>query len=356
MSTQHLYRGALAVTVALLFSQQTSAQIIASDNASDPAYAEGWFVGTDGGAGFSEWLGSGSYGTESIMEIDVDSPEPDNDLGGPAFRIASGGGPSAGYAINRYFDVPMQAGQTFKIDYDAYPIKPTEVDQKGRDILIGFESAGGERFSLYGYYYNDFGFEFGSEFWGLNAATANNNLAGGASLPDDPLNGINWRTPYSTADASDGFTLILDLVTIDTYRVRIIDDNVTKLDVSGQLFNEPEVAGQGLERIVLYGSETSAGSTPPGAVLYFNNMSISVTDAGVAGDFDGDGDVDGADFLLWQRGGSPNPLSQADLATWRNNFGAAAATVSASVPEPSSAMLAALAVLSGGVLMCTRKK
>lgn len=43
------------------------------------------------------------------------------------------------------------------------------------------------------------------------------------------------------------------------------------------------------------------------------------------GNFDGDalpaGDVDGHDFLQWQRGNSPTPLSAADLATWKDNYG-----------------------------------
>ncbi|MCA9235194.1 MAG: hypothetical protein KDA44_06970, partial [Planctomycetales bacterium] len=39
------------------------------------------------------------------------------------------------------------------------------------------------------------------------------------------------------------------------------------------------------------------------------------------GDFDEDGDVDGGDFLAWQRGNSPTPLSADDLAAWQANFG-----------------------------------
>ena len=39
------------------------------------------------------------------------------------------------------------------------------------------------------------------------------------------------------------------------------------------------------------------------------------------GDFDRDGDVDGNDFLIWQLGGSPVPLSASDLTDWATNFG-----------------------------------
>jgi hypothetical protein len=66
------------------------------------------------------------------------------------------------------------------------------------------------------------------------------------------------------------------------------------------------------------------------------------------GDFDGDGDVDGADFLVWQRGGSPNPLSAADLATWKGNFGSAVAAAGA-VPEPGTLGLALMAGIVAGL-------
>jgi len=64
------------------------------------------------------------------------------------------------------------------------------------------------------------------------------------------------------------------------------------------------------------------------------------------GDFDGDGIVDGHDFLLWQRGGSPNPLSQSDLNAWEANFGSGAPlSAIAAVPEPSSLGLLLLAAV-----------
>ena len=61
---------------------------------------------------------------------------------------------------------------------------------------------------------------------------------------------------------------------------------------------------------------------------------------GTPGDFDGDGDVDGRDFLIWQRGDSPNPLSAGDLAIWQAQYGSPSLVVAANtVPEPQSLLL-----------------
>jgi hypothetical protein len=49
--------------------------------------------------------------------------------------------------------------------------------------------------------------------------------------------------------------------------------------------------------------------------------------AALPGDFDGNGNVDGRDFLAWQRGGSPTPLSSSDLADWQENYGTVATLV-----------------------------
>jgi len=76
---------------------------------------------------------------------------------------------------------------------------------------------------------------------------------------------------------------------------------------------------------------------------------------GPAGDFDIDGDVDGADFLTWQRGESPNGGDALELADWTSNFGATGliSTASAGVPEPSTLIL-----LSGALVgsRCRRRR
>jgi hypothetical protein len=71
-------------------------------------------------------------------------------------------------------------------------------------------------------------------------------------------------------------------------------------------------------------------------------MVVDASELAPTGDFDFDGDVDGRDFLVWQRGNSPNPLSAADLADWSANYGGNPLASSRVVPEPN--MLALLAI------------
>ncbi len=81
-------------------------------------------------------------------------------------------------------------------------------------------------------------------------------------------------------------------------------------------------------------------------------------------DFDADGDVDGLDFLTWQRGygtgtlhseGNANgdgTIDASDLVIWQNRYNTEVASLSfasgSAVPEPSSVLLATFV----GVLLC----
>jgi hypothetical protein len=62
------------------------------------------------------------------------------------------------------------------------------------------------------------------------------------------------------------------------------------------------------------------------------------------GDFDNDGDVDGRDFLVWQRGETTPPLDPALLVEWQDNYGGPLAAVTA-VPEPAGLVLVAAFVV-----------
>jgi len=82
---------------------------------------------------------------------------------------------------------------------------------------------------------------------------------------------------------------------------------------------------------------------------------VSLFTAGLPGDFDADGDVDGADFLAWQRGEISNPPSASDLADWEANFGTTPplSAASTAVPEPGAGVLFALAIVCGAI--CRRR-
>jgi hypothetical protein len=64
------------------------------------------------------------------------------------------------------------------------------------------------------------------------------------------------------------------------------------------------------------------------------------------GDFDFNDVVDGNDFLVWQRGESPEAGSAAELAIWKSNFGQSAPVpVISAVPEPCCLVLTGFAAV-----------
>ena len=77
----------------------------------------------------------------------------------------------------------------------------------------------------------------------------------------------------------------------------------------------------------------------------------AATGQGPAGDFDGNGDIDGGDVLTWQRG-LGTTYDAADLDDWVTNFGSAT-PVGAAVPEPATGLLAVAAALAAA---CGRRR
>jgi len=82
---------------------------------------------------------------------------------------------------------------------------------------------------------------------------------------------------------------------------------------------------EGTNTISLRHVNPNLSSTNTEGIVYDAiRLEIDVLD----GDFDFNDNVDGVDFLIWQRGESPDPFSQANLNGWETNYGTVI------VPEP----------------------
>lgn len=154
------------------------------------------------------------------------------------------------------------------------------------------------------------------------------------------------------------------------------DEALSQAGVSGTW---PTDDGNGSIHLVSFDSDPTVGdnwalsSEADGISIFANaiNGTVTVHDGGDLGtpgvfsvetasdaDFNNDNIVDGADFLIWQRGfgtGSTNAtgdadgngaVDAADLAAWKAAFGGAPAVAAVgAVPEPASLTLAGLAVI-----------
>jgi hypothetical protein len=85
---------------------------------------------------------------------------------------------------------------------------------------------------------------------------------------------------------------------------------------------------------------------------------------GVIGDFNNDGVVNAADYVVWRRAppnatlpndDSPGVVDASDYADWRANFGKSApvngaALTANSIPEPAGVVLLVIAILIGSMV------
>lgn len=95
-----------------------------------------------------------------------------------------------------------------------------------------------------------------------------------------------------------------------------------------------------------------------GPVGISTNFSLKISPAGVPGDYNGNGIVDAADYVLWRNGGplqnevdAPGTVNAADYTAWKARFGNTSAAGSGSlaidpVPEPATVVFAVLELLA----------
>jgi hypothetical protein len=110
-------------------------------------------------------------------------------------------------------------------------------------------------------------------------------------------------------------------------------------------------SGQGMYRVFSPGGHTVTTLNWDGSQYTFTPAAVGGT---LPGDFNNDGKVDAADYVVWRSGGSPTPNSPADYNTWRAHFGAhspgsgSSLAGGAAVPEPGCLALAMIGMLAVG--------
>ncbi|BBO34904.1 dockerin type I domain-containing protein [Lacipirellula parvula] len=129
---------------------------------------------------------------------------------------------------------------------------------------------------------------------------------------------------------------------------------------------EPDGQSSSVSYPDFYLDDLDVGANPNGAgpTIAMNVTILPAGPAGLAGDYNGNGSVDGADFLAWQRsfgtaatpagsgadGNGNGSIDAGDLTVWKEHFGQTTNTPVVSVPEPTAGLLAmcgAAALLRG---------
>lgn len=209
------------------------------------------------------------------------------------------------------------------------------------------------------------------KFSGTSPASTLAGRGVGMTTPVD-LTGVNTATDAMTIDIIIGATNELDELLVETISDPALngDDTITSFlfsglsslapgahTIVGETFDEAEAArpNGGMFPVPQFDPSTETlDRVSFQAFNFFDGEGVPVTDktidfsidkiyfeepAGLTADFDNDGDVDGNDFLVWQRNNSVGSLS-----AWENEYGMTAGSVAAAtaVPEPSAALLSAI--------------
>lgn len=234
-----------------------------------------------------------------------------------------------GQNVERYF--------TFLVKQDTGPLLASQLASDERDLFLQFLDASGT---------NQFDVSLSglSEQVGINsrADTGGDDVSMTGFLPD--LTYLLVGKISGNAGAAN--RLELSFFPEGSSVADFTDETFSwMLTADSSLGFDPVITNLRLQS--LYEANYTVSNIRIGAANYFSGSPM-------LGDFDADGDVDGVDYLKWQQGQSPDPMSASDLADWEANYGAIAqvSTTAAVVPEPDVLLL----TLLGSLLLASHRQ
>jgi hypothetical protein len=393
---QRLVRVAPPITLLLLFAVRAVSATTASDTAANQAYSAdatgAWKglnsttgenpPGTDnGGFGFQTWNFAGGfqqpqyspYGDLNHFIDGVDfSPSSFDNLGAPSFGLTNSNFDSGSCHLpsscpfggetsraTRVLSQPLAMGSTVSMQFDnpsaLTPSLPLQDRWFPAGILMRFNSGGGpaisgstgvKRFELFTST-GTYGDNTYATQWYVN--DADSSVTGGQPV----ATGVQLTT------TSSGAKLSFTLVSAESYSMQLtrVSDGSLLYSHSGNLESAGAGAIDTLE-IALYGNGSGNGvvgasASPTGErEFFFNNLTVS--SPGLTGDYNHNGVVDAADYVLWRDtlsqsvtagtgadGNGDGMVTQTDYNIWRGQFGmtSGAGLSETTVPEPSVAFL-----------------
>ena len=246
-------------------------EVIASDSASDPAYADGWQglngvdpseTGADnGGLGFLPWdfeadegywePGHSPYDTPHFV---VTEPNAFNDLGAPAFALTNGNVPMFGFTTlaTRPFALPLRPGDEISVDIDNPVMQKLAVFDSAGFIISLRTTADSERFGLFT---TD---DFNNDEWTITDSR-----------------GDQTATGLSDVEGSSGFRFAFELTGGETYTLTLTPHGGTGSSFQGTLAMP---GGGEITRIqfLVFGNGSGDGHTMPTGEreFYLNNLKI----------------------------------------------------------------------------------
>jgi hypothetical protein len=398
---RHFYRRIASVVfvgAATAWSSAASYAVqLAFDSASDPVYNDGWQgavtnitpnmgPGDNGGFGFTPWsFNNDIYNVPVIGIRSMDGPPTAQEPGrtqspfnqvNTAWRLGlkynETGETSWKDIVNvgRGLASPLEVGQTLSVvidppsDNQFFDIETIRFNTGGDNQCPGCSEDVSERFQLRMFNWTEPQYDYGR--WDVNDVST-------PLFFEDKAPGQHPEFPQGAAGTNQGMRIDFTLTGPEMFALTLTPlDNPAAAHMTTGALTNPGTGSIDWIEFEHYGRPTPEPDKNAFDTDFFiRSLEITGDAPSQTADFDNDGDVDGADFLTWQRGvgkTSPtladgdadddNDVDADDLTVWKQQFGGAAgaAALTAAVPEPASLSSAAIALGGLATMALARRK